>query len=98
MDNLWLGFGLNGFEPEFRLYQTGMLMEFNHAHNDWLESLLDLGIPMGLVLWGAIALLLSGLLHGILTRRQHGMFPALGMAVSLMTLAHGIVDFSLQIP
>ncbi len=97
-DNPVLGYGLNGFEPEFRLYQQYMLMEFNHAHSDILESLVDLGIPFGLLLWAAIILLLSGLWHGIRSRRRDGLFPALGLAVSLMALGHALVDFDLQIP
>jgi O-antigen ligase len=97
-DNPWLGYGLNGFEPEFRLYQQDMIMEFNHAHSDVLESLLDLGIPVGLTLWAAVALLLSGLWHGIRHRRQNGLFPALGLAASMMILGHACIDFSLQIP
>lgn len=98
LDNPLLGYGLNGYEPEFRLYQQDMRVEFNHAHNDWLESLLDLGVPMALALWAAIGLLLSGLAHGILNRRRFGLFPTLGLAASVMALGHALVDFDLQIP
>ncbi len=98
LDNPWLGYGLNGFEPEFRLYQQNMVMEFNHAHNDWLESLMDLGIPGGLALWAALALVMSGLVHGLRRRRRDGMFPALALAAGLMVLGHALVDFSLQVP
>ncbi|MER2520312.1 MAG: O-antigen ligase family protein [Bdellovibrionales bacterium] len=98
LDNPWLGYGLNGYEPEFRLYQHDMRVEFNHAHNDWLESLLDLGVPMALALWAAIGLLLSGLAHGILNRRRFGLYPTLGLAASVMALGHALVDFDLQIP
>jgi O-antigen ligase len=97
-DNPWLGYGLGGFEPEFRLYQQNMVYEFSRAHSDVLESLLDLGIPVGLMLWTAIALMLSGLWHGIRHRRQNGMFATLALAVSLMVLGHALVDFDLQIP
>jgi O-antigen ligase len=97
-DNPWLGYGLNGFEPEYRLYQHNMYEEFNHAHSDVLESLLDLGLIGGLTLWAAIAVLLSGLWHGIRSRRQHGLFPTLALAASLMVLGHAMVDFDLQIP
>lgn len=98
LDNPWLGYGLNGYEPEYRIYQQNMRVEFNHAHNEWLESLIDLGIPMALTLWAAIGLLLSGLVHGILKRRRFGLFPTLGLAASLMALGHALVDFDLQIP
>src|ERR1043166_3608726 len=97
-DNPWLGYGLGGFQPVFRLYQPGMNMEFTHAHSDVLESLLDLGLIFGPLLWLAIALLLSGLMHGVLRRRRHGIFPTLGLAASGMLLELGFVDFSLQQP
>jgi O-antigen ligase len=97
-DNPWLGYGLNGFTAVYRLYQQNMSMLFVRAHNDVLESLLDLGVPAGLLLWSAIALLLSGLYHGITNRRRHGMFPVLALTASCMVLAHAMVDFSLQIP
>jgi O-antigen ligase len=97
-DNPFFGYGLNGFESEFRLYQQGLVTTYNHAHSDFLESLLDLGIPAGLALWTAVALLLSGLWHGIRNRRQNGLFSALGLSASVMMLGHGAVDFSFQIP
>jgi len=97
-DNPWLGYGINGFEPEFRLYRQDIIPEFNHAHNDILESLIDLGLPVGLLLWSSIALIGSGLWHGVRRRRQNGLFPTLALSVSLMVLAHAMVDFDLQIP
>jgi O-antigen ligase len=97
-DNPLLGYGLNGFQSIFRLYEQGMRMEFNRAHSDVLESLLDLGLPAGFALWSAMGLLVSGLCHGLITRRRNGMFPVLGLTVTIMILAHGMIDFSLQIP
>ncbi|MBI3419547.1 MAG: O-antigen ligase family protein [Proteobacteria bacterium] len=97
-DNPLLGYGLNGFQAVFRMYQYNMVMEFNRAHSDVLAALLDLGVPMGLALWAAVGLLISGLWHGIRTRRRHGIFPTLGFTVSLMVLSHASIDFSLQIP
>jgi O-antigen ligase len=96
--NPFLGYGLDGFQSIFRLYQPGMVMEFNRGHSDILESLLDLGIVGGLVLWAAVVLLITGLFHGIFRRRRYGLFPALGLAISAMAILHGAVDFSLQIP
>ncbi len=97
-DNPWLGYGLNGFQAVYRLYERDMTMEFVRAHSDWLESLLDLGIPMGLVLWAAIGLLASGLARGIFHRRRNGWLPTLGLATGMVVLMHGLIDFSLQIP
>jgi O-antigen ligase len=97
-DNPIFGYGLNNFQSVFRLYQQNMAPEFNHAHSDILESILDLGAPACALLWGAIALFISGLFNGILTRRRDGVFPVLGLSATLMVLFHAGIDFSLQIP
>jgi O-antigen ligase len=97
-DNPWLGYGINGFEPEYRLYQQYMMEEFNHAHSDILESLIDLGIPVGLMLWAAIAMICNSLWFGIVHRRQNGLYPTLALAATIMALGHALVDFDLQIP
>ncbi len=97
-DNPWLGYGLGSFQAVFRMYNNSVSASFNHAHSDILESLVDLGLPAGLMLWGAMALLISGLLRGIFKRRRNGIYPVLGLATTLMVLLHSGVDFSLQIP
>jgi O-antigen ligase len=97
-DNPWLGYGIGSYHAVFRMYNHAIALSFNHAHSDPLESLVDLGIPVGLMLWGAIALLLSGVARGIFKRRRHGMFPAMGLAASVIVLFHSAIDFSLQIP
>lgn len=48
------GSGFGSFDPLFRMHEPFELLKptyFNHAHNDWLEVLLDAGIP-GLLLVG----------------------------------------------
>ena len=97
-DNPWLGYGLDGFQPVFRLYQRGMVMEFVHAHSDILESLLDLGIPAGLTLWLAIITAVSGLARGIARRRRHGLYPCLALGCTIIVFGHCMIDFSMQIP
>lgn len=97
-DNPFFGYGLNGFQPVFRLYEQGMALEYNRVHSDVLESLLDLGVPAGLLLWAGIVLLVSGLWHGVTTRKRNGIFPTLGLTSAIMVFCHATVDFSLQIP
>lgn len=95
----WLGYGLGNFETVFRLFRDETIgMNFNHAHSDWLESLFDLGVPFGLILWASIALAITGCLHGIRTRRQHGLYPAVALGASALLLLHATVEFSLQMP
>lgn len=97
-DNPLLGYGINGFSSVFRLYQPNIVLEFNRAHSDILESVLELGIPAALLFFLSFLLLLSGLWHGVTTRKRHGVFPCLALAVSVIVLLHVMVDFSLQIP
>src|SRR3546814_1928629 len=57
------GAGFGGFDPIFRLHEPFRLLKptyFNHAHNDFLEVVLDGGLPAALLLlvaigWYAIA-------------------------------------------
>ena len=47
------GSGFGGFDPLFRIHEPFSLLKltyFNHAHNDWLEIVLDAGLPGGLLL------------------------------------------------
>lgn len=97
-DNPWFGYGLGSFQAVFRMYNQAISIAFNHAHSDILESLVDLGLPAGLLLWAAILLLISGLIRGLFKRRRYGIFPALAIASTIMVLSHSAVDFSLQIP
>lgn len=95
----WFGYGFGNFEAAFRLFRTDTIgMNFNHAHSDWLESLFDLGVPFGLILWASIAVLVSGCVHGVRTRRQHGLYPVVALGVSGLILLHATVEFSLQMP
>lgn len=53
-DNLLTGTGLGSFEEVYPLYEDQEDVSFvfvNHAHNDWLEWVVELGLP-GLILLG----------------------------------------------
>jgi len=52
------GSGFGGFDPIFRMHEPFDLLKptyFNHAHDDWLEIVLDGGIPALLLLIAALA-------------------------------------------
>ncbi|MGE4350922.1 MAG: O-antigen ligase family protein [Bdellovibrionales bacterium] len=98
-DNPWLGFGLGTFNTAFKLYRDESLpIWFHHAHNDYLEMIMDLGLPVALCLFAAIALMVSCAVTGILHRRRDGIYPALAIGASVMVGIHSCVDFSLHIP
>jgi len=97
--NPWLGFGLGAFENAFRLYRDPTLpLWFQHAHNDYLEAALELGIPAALMLFTAIALLVSCCVTGVWRRRRQEIFPALAVSATATVALHSLVDFSLQMP
>lgn len=52
-----VGSGLGGFDPLFRINEPFALLKptyFNHAHNDWLEVILDAGLPGAVLLAAAV--------------------------------------------
>lgn len=97
--NPWLGFGLGSFESTFRLYRDpGFSLWFQHAHNDYLELALELGIPAALMYVAAILLMISCCVQGVWRRHRQEIFPALGLSASVTVGLHAFADFSLQIP
>lgn len=98
-DNPWLGFGLGSFDSAFRLYRDSTIrLWFQHAHNDYLELALELGIPAALMFIGAILLMIGCCLQGIWVRKRQEVFSILAVAASVLVGLHSLVDFSLQIP
>jgi len=97
--NPWLGFGLGTFENAFRLYRDSSFpLWFQHAHNDYLELAIELGVPSALMYLTAIFLMISCCVQGVWKRKRHEIFPALGLGASVTVSVHSLVDFSMQIP
>ncbi|HXX81277.1 MAG TPA: O-antigen ligase family protein, partial [Thermodesulfovibrionales bacterium] len=92
------GSGFGTFQYIFKVYQPeGLRLYWAHAHNDYLELLLELGI-IGTVI--AIFFFLV-VLRTIMTADWRGRELYLGAALlsSITTIAvHSIVDFNLHIP
>ena len=98
-DNPWRGFGLGTFDTAFRLYRDATVSIWvQHAHNDYIEMLMDLGVPAALMLWSAFLLMVGCCLDGIWHRRRMGEIPALGLGVSAIAATHALADFSMHIP
>ncbi|MDI6726174.1 MAG: O-antigen ligase family protein [Smithellaceae bacterium] len=107
-DSLWIvrdypaiGTGLGTFEDAYMRYQTTQpRVSFDHAHNDYLELLTDIGI-VGFLLAAAMTLFFFlPLFRRWKTKR--GMFGkclgAGGLSSCLAIAAHSFVDFDLHIP
>jgi O-antigen ligase len=97
--NPWLGYGHGNFEDAFRLYRTEDISKLvNYAHNSYLESFFDLGIPAALCLIFSMVGLALTCFKGVLNRHRDWVIPAVGASASVLVGVHALVDFSLQIP
>lgn len=93
------GHGLGTFENAFRAYGDGSLeMNWDRAHNDYLEAAFELGLPAALLLLASIAYVALQCALGIRRRRRDAHYPALATAATALVGAHSLVDFSLQMP
>ncbi len=98
-DNPLLGYGHGNFEDAFRLYRTEDISKLvNYAHNSYLESLFDLGIPAAVLLVLSMVGLGITCLNGWRRRRRDWLIPSVGFCATLLVGIHALVDFSLQIP
>jgi O-antigen ligase len=96
-----LGSGLGTFPVAYTAFQTTFLGQFvNHAHNDYLELAIDVGLPAALILFGGILWILARAVRTFLN--AGGKFErcvALGCAGSIVAiLLHSMTDFNLYIP
>jgi len=93
------GFGRGAFEPAFDLYRDPALtVRFDRGHQDYLETLFELGVPAGLLLLALPIILGLVYMVGIRTRKRDTQLPALGLAALSLVGVHALFDFSLQLP
>ena len=90
-----LGSGLNTFGVIYDGYRTVFAIGwFGEAHNDYLQALLELGVPGFATVAGLTALLLR-----LATRNALSGTIAVGLlGCVLASCAHALVDFNWQIP
>ena len=94
-----LGMGYGTFENSFRIYRDETIDGFyDKAHNTYLENIFELGQYQAYALFASIFWLALICLRGVWVRRRNWLYPALGVAASMLVGAHAFVDFSLQIP
>ncbi len=98
-DNPALGFGYGTFADSFLLYdQNESPVHYDRAHNTWLENAFELGVPAALALYLALAGLAWTCWRGVQRRHRDWVFPATGVAASVLVGLHAMLDFSLQLP
>lgn len=98
-----IGSGFGGFDPIFRIHEPFTLLKttyFNHAHNDFLEIVLDGGLPAGLLLvaglgwWGHAsvrALRMPGM-------PRSSVPPLLGSGLLLLLFVASLFDYPARTP
>ena len=95
------GTGLGTLVVVFPLYETdydGKVVD--HAHNDYVETLADLGIPGGLLGLGFLVVLFKRGAVALESDQSHFSFAFHAAALTACTglLFHSLVDFNFQIP
>lgn len=95
------GVGTGSFDDRFRPYQTVRLdWEFDHAHNDYLETAAEWGLPLAAAFWSfLIFVVIRGIRLFVSTQSstQRGLLLACVGAI-FSILLHSFTDFNLQIP
>jgi len=98
-DNPVLGFGYGTFTDSFRLYRDDRLgAHFDKTHNTYLENIIELGWPVAGGLFLCIGWLTLLCLKGAWNRGRDWVYPATGVAATVLVAVHSFFDFSLQMP
>ena len=93
------GFGYGVFRESFRLYRSEDVSgNWGKAHNTYIENSFELGYPASISLFLAITGATIIVFRGAMYRRRNWLYPATGVAVTILVAIHSLVDFSLQIP
>lgn len=98
----FLGWGLGTFRGVFQILRdasfTVLTPAYQQAHSSYLELALEAGLPAFALMMALLAGMAGLCVRGVLRRRRHVVYPALGLAATALVAAHAAVDFSLQIP
>lgn len=95
------GAGFGGFDQMFRLHEPFQLLKptyFNHAHNDFLEVVLDGGLPALLLLLVAIGWYAIASVRAWQASRRDSVLPKLGSAILLLIFVASAFDYPARTP
>jgi O-antigen ligase len=96
-----VGAGYGGFDPIFRLHEPFQLLKptyFNHAHNDFLEIVLDGGLPALLLLLVAIGWYGMASVSAWRGTERHSVLPKLGSAILFVVFVASAFDYPVRTP
>jgi O-antigen ligase len=100
-DHVWLGTGLGTFSWVFPIYRPSDISAWgilDRAHSTPLEIAAEQGGPFALLVLAAFLIMLLILMNGVKLRRSGRLYPAAGLLFGVLSAAHSLIDFSLQIP
>lgn len=97
-----VGSGLGAFDPVYRIHEPSALLGtayLNHAHNDWLEVVLDAGL-LGLLLLIAVVVWWLRRSARVWTIRntRDGMLPRTGSGILLLVMLASVTDYPVRTP
>lgn len=96
-----LGYGHGAYQELFFLAhgpELGRVGIFDHAHNDYLQTAAELGLPAAGALWLALMLLWGLCLTGAIARRRRRLYPLVASTAGVLVGLHALTDFSLLMP
>jgi O-Antigen ligase len=94
------GSGFGSFVPAYQLFETPatMLSSYvNHAHNDWLELVLEGGLPMAFILAAFVMWFGAAVISVWRNAESELIAKAACISVSILLL-HSFVDYPLRTP
>lgn len=97
------GSGLGTFVEAYRLGEPAELLQskyLNHAHNDWLELVMDAGLPGLLLILGAVIWFVAAAFRALRTSKgvQGRSLARLGVAIVVMLALASVFDYPLRTP
>jgi O-antigen ligase len=101
IDHPWLGTGLGTFPWIFPSYRPSDISAFgvwDRAHSTLLEIAAEQGVPFAVLVLCVFLMIFFALVTGSRTRRSGKIYPVAGLLIALLSAAHSLIDFSLQIP
>lgn len=100
-DNPWFGTGMGTFQwafPPYRSPNISIRGIWDSAHSTPLELTSEVGIPIGLLIALAWAIMLVVLGRGVFGRRRDAIIPLAAVVTATLSLLHSCLDFTLQVP
>lgn len=95
------GSGFGTFDTVYRIVEPDSLLQsvyFNHAHNDWVEVVLDGGLPGAALLAGSVGWVIYATFRTWHVESADALLPRLGAATAFLVALASIPDYPARTP